>query len=71
MVTNEAVSIWCETCSRVAPIDEWRRKLRQTRVAAGKRIIGHVSTFEHRVCRAFTAVAVKPADASQSVRDVY
>ena len=28
-VTGDTAAIWCETC-RLAPIEEWQRKLRQT-----------------------------------------
>jgi hypothetical protein len=55
-VTDAAPAIWCETCSRLAPMDEWRRKLNRIRVAVGTRIVGYVSTYEHRACRVFTAV---------------
>jgi hypothetical protein len=58
-VTDELEAIWCETCSRLAPLDEWRRKLTGTRVADGTRIVAYVSTYEHRACRSFTAVRVR------------
>jgi hypothetical protein len=70
-VTDGTAAIWCETCSRLAPLDEWRRKLRRTRVAAGTRIVGYVSTFEHRNCRAFTAVGVKVDEDKRIAGDVY
>ena len=59
MVTDGAAELWCETCGRRAPLGEWRRKLRRTRVAAGMRIVAYVSTYEHRVCGVFTAVRVR------------
>lgn len=40
-------------------MDEWQRKIRRTRVVAGTRVLGFVSTYEHRTCRVFTAVPVK------------
>ena len=60
-MTDATAAIWCETCSRLAPLDEWRRKLRRTRVADGTRIIGYVSTYEHHACRVFTAVLSGPS----------
>ncbi len=54
-------AIWCDTCALLAPIDEWRRKMWRTRVVAGTRIVGYVSTYEHGTCRVFTAVPVKAA----------
>ncbi len=56
---RESPPIWCETCARLAPMDEWVRKLRRTRVVVGTDVLGFVSTFEHRACRAFTAIPVK------------
>jgi hypothetical protein len=51
-------TIWCETCNQPAPLSEWVRKLYRTRVVVGVAVIGYTSTYEHRVCRAFTAVPV-------------
>ena len=70
-MTDEAAQIWCETCSQLAPLAEWQRKLRRTRVAAGTRIVGYVSTYEHRACRVFTAVGVKADDGKRIAEDLY
>ncbi len=51
-------AIWCETCGRMAPLDEWQRKLSHTRVVAAVEVVGYVSTYEHRPCRVFTAAPV-------------
>ena len=58
-MTDAGTAIWCETCIRLAPLDEWRRKLRQTRVADDRSIVGYISVYEHRTCRAFTAIPVQ------------
>lgn len=64
-MTDAAAAIWCETCSRLAPLDEWRRKLGRTRVVAGVEVLGFVSTYEHRACRVFTAVPVAETAATR------
>ncbi len=51
--------IWCETCGLLAPAAGWVRKIYRTRVVVATRVVGYVSTYEHRACRAFTAVPVK------------
>lgn len=55
-MTDAAEAIWCETCGRLASLVEWQQKIRRTRVVAGVEVVGYVSTYEHRVCRVFTAV---------------
>ncbi len=64
ILTDEPGAIWCESCGRPAPLNEWRRKLRRIRVADGTRIVGYVSTYEHQACGVFTAVREQQRDGS-------